>query len=637
MQVVVGFRSKRNEIYWSGKPPVVRATASGQAATRLGEFVSEKATQSSSILPAADLNSSLLPLGTNESLLGGIKEIASNLENAKDLAGDSLSDLVTTVSKSPVDGAVVSSYKAMLEKSPAFLEIQAFLYAVANALPQELKNTVGSLEQNPVNLAIAAATLLGLPIFAFWVIRFYGYSGDLTPRKALDTLSRGDALLVDIRSDAEREEGIPDLKRGARGRGIAVPLLNLQGKEKSMIAAPKEWSFQATATAIAGLRQTSSGGPVILIDSSGGGDAVSVAKLLAKQSFTNVSTIKGGFKSWKAAGLAVKQGVSSYQEGTIKVVAEKAGEFTEDLSKGFEAKTKEALTTPAVAFSTLCVLSVILLVGTGTYKKFLEFVGVFGISTTVFLRIISYNDASEAAKDAETLLKRVGIRLPEVKGVVRKVVVSLDTMGKDTKTSNPPVEKSGSFEKNATSEPRSLDTSEGKPEKAEDTTSFGDAGEPDPLQVSEDVAATNLADLSERKEEVRSWIENWRAQQSLPPQADSGDDVLDAESRVAEVQSWIANWRAKAASGSMENSTNEATSNSEEVRAWIENWRAMQPSSPQVNSVDSESRVAEVQSWIANWRAKAAPASMENSTNEATSNSEEVRAWIENWRMRGGK
>lgn len=570
LQVAIGFRRQQKEKYWSGKPTVVRAAESGQAAIRVGESVSEKATQSSSILQVADLNSSLLPQGANESLLGGVKEITSNLENAKDMAGDSLSELVTTVSKSTADGAALSSYKAMIEKSPAFLEIQAFLYAVAEALPEELKNTVKSLEQHPANLAIAMATLLGLPIFAFWVIRFYGYSGDLTPRKALDALSTGDALLVDIRSDAEREEGIPDLKRGARGRGIAVPLLNLQGKEKSMIATPKEWSFQATATAIAGLRQTSSGGPVILIDRSGGGDAVSVAKLLAKQSFTNVSTVKGGFKSWKAAGLDVKQGVSSYQEGTIKVVAEKAGEFTEDLSKGFESKTKEALTTPAVAFTTVCVLSAILLVGTGTYKKFLEFVGVFGISTTVFLRLISYNDASEATKDLEALLKKVGIRLPELKGIARKVLLSLDTVDKDTKTNRPPAENTGSVEKDVTSEPLPLDTSEGKPEKAEDTTSSGGAGEPDPLQESEEVAAANLADFSERKEEVRSWIENWRAQQPSSPEIDS----VDSESRIAEVQSWIANWRAKAAPASTEKSTNEATSNREEVRAWIENWRA---------------------------------------------------------------
>ena len=569
LQVAVGFRRKQKEKCWSGKPTVVRAAESSQAAIRMGESVSEKAAQSSSILQVADLNSSLLPQGANESLLGGIKEITANLENAKDMAGDSFSELATTVSKSTADGAAVSSYKAMIEKSPAFLEIQAFLYAVAEALPEELKNTVESLEQHPANLAIAMATLLGLPIFAFWVIRFYGYSGDLTPRKALDALSTGDALLVDIRSDAEREEGIPDLKRGARGRGIAVPLLNLQGKEKSMIASPKEWSFQATATAIAGLRQTSNGGPVILIDRSGGGDAVSVAKLLAKQSFTNVSTVKGGFKSWKAAGLAVKQGVSSYQEGTIKVVAEKAGEFTEDLSKGFESKAKEALTTPAAAFTAVCVLSAILLVGTGTYKKFLEFVGVFGISTTVFLRLISYNDASEATKDLETLLKKVGIRLPELKGIARKVVLSLDTVDKDAKTNRPPAENTGSVEKDVTSEPLPLDTSEGKPEKAEDTTSSGGAGEPDPIQESEEVAAANLADFSERKEEVRSWIENWRAQQPSSPEVDS----VDSESRIAEVQSWIANWRAKAAPASTEKSTNEATSNREEVRAWIENWR----------------------------------------------------------------
>ena len=39
------------------------------------------------------------------------------------------------------------------------------------------------------------------------------------------TVQREDALLVDIRSEAERAaQGLPDLQRGALGKGAVVPL-----------------------------------------------------------------------------------------------------------------------------------------------------------------------------------------------------------------------------------------------------------------------------------------------------------------------------------------------------------------------------------------------------------------------------
>eukprot|EP00963_Diacronema_lutheri_P007677 scaffold662_cov364-Pavlova_lutheri.AAC.34 len=605
----------------------------GGGAMKVGESVRETTNGPKTILSLGDLNAPLSPQANDGNLLDGVKQITSSLENAKDAASDSLSGLATMVSESTANTPALSKSKALLEQSPAFADFEAFSYAISNAIPDELKNSMEALAQNPTNLAFAASTLLGLPLVAFWLIRFYGYGGDLTPKKALGTLNTGNAVLVDIRSDAERAEGIPDLRWTARGRGVAFPVLSMQGKERSMIASPNELALQATAVAIAGLRQTSGGGPIILMDRSGNGDAVSVAKLLAQQGLTNVFAVKGGFKSWKATGLDVKQGVSSYQEGTIKLVAEKAGEITEDISKGFESKSREVLTTPVLALYTLGVLGVALLVATGTYKKVLETVGVFGISTTVFLRVISYRDASEAAKDVDKLLRSVGIRLPEIKRKLRKALVSSGDTGKVATTVESFVGDTGSLDKNVVSEPLPPATSNVEPAETTPDTSPGDDGLPDVAEGSKAVAAADPEDSSGRKAEVRSWIENWRALQS--PASVNGS--VDVESRVAEARAWIANWRAENTPAAMEEPNNEVSKSKEEVRSWIENWRALQSSAPVKGGVDEESRVAEARAWIANWRAGNTPAAMEEPEKEVSNSKEEVRSWIDNWRLQQEK
>jgi hypothetical protein len=60
--------------------------------------------------------------------------------------------------------------------------------------------------------------------------RYGGYAGELDPSNVLALLLEQESLLVDIRSDEERQEqGVPELKLAARSRAVAFPLsLSLQ-------------------------------------------------------------------------------------------------------------------------------------------------------------------------------------------------------------------------------------------------------------------------------------------------------------------------------------------------------------------------------------------------------------------------
>jgi hypothetical protein len=64
---------------------------------------------------------------------------------------------------------------------------------------------------------------------SYWQARYGGYSGDLKPTSALDLLKKdGNVVLVDIRPQVEREnQGVPDLRRGARSRSAIVEIFKV--------------------------------------------------------------------------------------------------------------------------------------------------------------------------------------------------------------------------------------------------------------------------------------------------------------------------------------------------------------------------------------------------------------------------
>jgi phage shock protein E len=98
---------------------------------------------------------------------------------------------------------------------------------------------------------------------------------EISPQEAAAALERGDTLLIDVRDPDEWQEGhIPGAKNFSRGT------VELEIEE----AAP-DLSTR------------------IITHCGGGGRSALTAESLQRMGYTNVKSMAGGFKAWKAAGL----------------------------------------------------------------------------------------------------------------------------------------------------------------------------------------------------------------------------------------------------------------------------------------------------------------------------------------------
>ncbi|GJP79428.1 hypothetical protein CLOP_g9665 [Closterium sp. NIES-67] len=146
----------------------------------------------------------------------------------------------------------------LVEKVEANL---ASLWDAASGLTKEVAVQVAVLSAAAVRAAYGAAgfdaddtvviatlvttgtLLLGV---AFWRAAYSGYSGNLSAEEALAVLKESKAVLVDIRPEFLRDEnGIPDLRRGARFKDCSVKFEKLDGPLRGRCAAPMWWIWSS--------------------------------------------------------------------------------------------------------------------------------------------------------------------------------------------------------------------------------------------------------------------------------------------------------------------------------------------------------------------------------------------------------
>ncbi|KAE8686234.1 putative NB-ARC domain-containing disease resistance protein [Hibiscus syriacus] len=98
---------------------------------------------------------------------------------------------------------------------------------VAKPLASSTFETITSAE--PLTIvgsasALFVAYLLLPPIWSFISYSLRGYKGDLTPAQALDLISTQNYVMVDIRSEKDKDrDGVPRLPSSAKKRMIAIP------------------------------------------------------------------------------------------------------------------------------------------------------------------------------------------------------------------------------------------------------------------------------------------------------------------------------------------------------------------------------------------------------------------------------
>lgn len=102
---------------------------------------------------------------------------------------------------------------------------------------------------------------------------------EISPQETAAALKRGDTLLIDVRDPDEwQEDHIPDAKNFSRG----TVELEIEGAAPDL-STP------------------------IITHCGGGGRSALTAESLQRMGYTNVKSMAGGFKAWKAAGLPTRK------------------------------------------------------------------------------------------------------------------------------------------------------------------------------------------------------------------------------------------------------------------------------------------------------------------------------------------
>lgn len=141
---------------------------------------------------------------------------------------------------------------------------------------------------------------------------FRGYAGDMTAVFALDRISQGNALVVDIRDANEvLSKGTIDPPRGAGGNFVKIPLQMVEDLAlRSQMAGAGDLEAKCTAYCIAACNKANKSTTIMLLGRNGG-DAKEVARCLVDLGFKQTYVIMGGFEGrngWKQSNLACVDG-----------------------------------------------------------------------------------------------------------------------------------------------------------------------------------------------------------------------------------------------------------------------------------------------------------------------------------------
>ncbi|MQL86973.1 hypothetical protein Taro_019503 [Colocasia esculenta] len=217
----------------------------------------------------------------------------------------------------------------------------------AYAVIQGLEKNLGFDPNDPVvqfTLIFIGSTTLG---FSYWILKYGGYSGDLSPETTLELLkSDEDAVLIDVRPEARdfhvclltfyivsvnmhfylkdlrERDGVPDLRRRARFRYASVNLPKIDDSSRKLLRSARDVDDALISVVIQNLKAVKDGTKIIVLDASG-----DQSKAIAR-SLRRLGVKASGFRSWVKSGLRIKELQS---ETTLSVLNEEAEAILDDL------------------------------------------------------------------------------------------------------------------------------------------------------------------------------------------------------------------------------------------------------------------------------------------------------------------
>ncbi|KAL5723472.1 hypothetical protein ACHQM5_006870 [Ranunculus cassubicifolius] len=186
-------------------------------------------------------------------------------------------------------------------------------------------STVQTLTASPIVVAETAgaiflAYLLLPPVWSAISFNFRGYKGKLSPAQTLDLLSTQNYVMIDIRSEKDKNKaGIPRLPPSAKNKMIQLPLEELPSKIKNIVRNTKKVEAEIAALKISYLKKIGKGSNIVIMDSYSD-TAKIVAKTLTGLGFKNCWIMDDGFSGGRG-WLQSRLGSDSYNLSFVEVLS----------------------------------------------------------------------------------------------------------------------------------------------------------------------------------------------------------------------------------------------------------------------------------------------------------------------------
>lgn len=385
------------------------SSAAADGAKKLAEDAAAAASAvSTSVVEAANSVTSVVG--------GNVGQAASVLSSTASQMGDQLGGVLSTAEETVqqlmgeaaagVSGAQSTVVQTVTSVSES---IQGQMQDVLDVLPAPAREVLGQAaaatadalhfvaSQPAVGGAVAVGTV-AIPAIILWNANFAGFAGRLLPQKALQLLQTEDALLVDIRSGRHREDnGVPELKRGARGKGVAISAIPLLPSVARRVRSADGLALQILGAQVASLSRVDNNTFVIILDERGD-SAKAVARAATGAGVRQVYTIDEGFRGWKKAGLPIVETSADYGASPIDAIGDAAEVVVEEAATLFRRPSSAAL---AMGTGSLVVFALV------NYHLLMRYIGVLGLEATLALRVMQYNSPQDALDDIAGLVNTI--------------------------------------------------------------------------------------------------------------------------------------------------------------------------------------------------------------------------------------
>ncbi|KAG6509575.1 calcium sensing receptor, chloroplastic-like [Zingiber officinale] len=255
--------------------------------------------------PGVDAALPILQSASNEALRAASPVVSDASEQAKEAL------LSAGVDPSPV----VSAAQTIAGAAQQTIKIIEVAKPIASATAKTITSS------DPSTLVVTAGALfVGYLLLPPIWSALRGYQGSLSAPQTLDLISAQDYVLIDIRSEKDKNRaGVPSLPSSAKNKIISVPLEELPSKIKGQVRSPKKVQADLVAMKISYLKRLNKGSNIVILDSYCD-MAKTVARTLTELGFKNSWVVEDGFsggRGWVQSRL----GSDSYNVSLVEVLS----------------------------------------------------------------------------------------------------------------------------------------------------------------------------------------------------------------------------------------------------------------------------------------------------------------------------